>query len=562
MDLIRFDIAKKTSISGLYLDGLAESMKYPDYCHRLNRAYLGNGDFWLFAGYPTTQINHNDILDLQTFKSEITSLHGPFFAAYWEKNTNNIVLISDILGLFPIYWSIKNDQIQICNKIIPLAKKPNLASWGSFYAYGCCIGNNTLAEGVERLPPASLITVDIDNLDVKIESYWTWPDRTRKASVNEVFDALISDLETAKPLLSDPHIFLSGGFDSRLLASGLSHIGITPKAIIVSHADEKLDLDRKYATLLAAKLGFPMTSYFPNSYFFKSEKYIEYLKATDGETPSLNLFIPKVSEFTPPGEFFEGLLPGYTLPLVHQLDQPSGGPREYINDIKIVAQRNSSRWKSLERLFTKETVNQMWEGFLSQSNIELLRYEDSDHGTVQFISMNKMRNRTSINPLKVYSEKSIPISVCQSRSYLEAISQLEYSDRKNAHFYITLLKTKFPNSFTIPVISGGICYPLGSSKIKQATDSLQESFHHWTSLYPSFGKYLFKSIREQNSQNNLVDEYLDMFPFDPDEDINKGININSLLELSEPEKSDAIKCLFHWNAWKYLKNNSLDVTTY
>lgn len=552
MDIFNFSITKEMDLTATAIEQFNGKIEYPTYCKQIVSTTLKNKDLWLFAGFPTTPPNRHKISDLKTFKEEILSLNGPFFSLYLDRNSKRIILITDRLGIFPVYWKIDNQRIQFSNKIIPLTTKPNLASWGAFYAYGCPIGNNTLAEGVERLPAASCITIDLMKLKLSTDTYWNWPDRVRKASVDEVYEALISDLKAVKPLLTNPSILLSGGFDSRLLAYSLSQLNIKPNAIIVSHADELMDLDRKYALQVASKLELTTFLNYPEDDFFQSEKYLNYLKASDAETPSLDLFIPKVFQFVPAGEIFEGLVPGYTIPLVHQ---PPGGPSKYLECDSIVNHRESKRWQLLKYIFGEQTLSEMWDGFIEQTQNEISKYEDSDHGTMQFICSNKMRNRTSINPFKVYAEKSIPMGICFSHDFLDSISQLHYEDRNNANFYKKLLKSKFPESQTTPVISGGIRYPLETTIIRKTVESIQESVYYWSTMHPSIGKYLLANYSDQRKQMQNREHRINTLLTAKVREGQLKSSKEHLCSLSVVEKSSILKFLYHWNIWNSLKND-------
>lgn len=135
--------------------------------------------------------------------------------------------------------------------------------------------------------------------------------------------------------------------------------------------------------------------------FFSTHAYLDYLFDSDAATPSLYLFISQVSQFIGNVPVWEGVAPGNTLKTSHQ---PPGGFDAYLQ--QECRRPGSPAWQDAEAVFGRERSMAMYEAFQAELQQELRHYPDTSHGVSQFIVRNRSRNRTSINPLKVYEART------------------------------------------------------------------------------------------------------------------------------------------------------------
>ena len=87
--------------------------------------------------------------------AQFTSYEGDFLLLYWDNAAGKLVVCNDFLGFQPLYWVKEAAAICFSNKTSVFQGESDLAGWGAFIAMGHTLANDTLTEGVTRIPPAS-----------------------------------------------------------------------------------------------------------------------------------------------------------------------------------------------------------------------------------------------------------------------------------------------------------------------------------------------------------------------------------------------------------------------
>lgn len=164
----------------------------------------------------------------------IQEIDGIFSIAVYLKKANCIIIITDALGLKPLYY-YQNQSIftfsSECKAILPvlpMIPDPDFETISDLFRFGYPLGNGTLVSDVHRLPPGALAVVDIGTGRVDIREYWSAAslfverngfDRTiGKQDLVETFANAVAGR------LSQPSricVGISGGLDSRAIAAAL-----------------------------------------------------------------------------------------------------------------------------------------------------------------------------------------------------------------------------------------------------------------------------------------------------------------------------------------------------
>lgn len=156
----------------------------------------------------------------------LSSLNGYFTLVIYDKIENKILLCSDRYGNRPIYYTNDMGNFKFSSEIKAFLKDDTFAksldadSVFQFFSYGEILGDNTFFKNVLTIPPASILTYDIDAKSTSIKKYWELQ-YENKLDVNE--DKIVNDLVNSfkkavniRLTHSDKNgIFLSGGLDSR-----------------------------------------------------------------------------------------------------------------------------------------------------------------------------------------------------------------------------------------------------------------------------------------------------------------------------------------------------------
>lgn len=160
-------------------------------------------------------------------------LSGSFSAAILDPDTRQLLIISDRVGSYPLYWLSDDEGFAFAAEAKPLVKsqaQPALdpTTVNDMLTLGFPFGDKTLATGVKLLPPASVLTFSFaDRPTVSLDTYSTWSDRfkgnaTSKPEFLEQLGAAFD--QTMQRGIEGKHRYglsLSGGLDTRVLLSEL-----------------------------------------------------------------------------------------------------------------------------------------------------------------------------------------------------------------------------------------------------------------------------------------------------------------------------------------------------
>lgn len=197
-------------------------------------------------------------------KSCVEKLEGMFAFAVLDKESNELFIARDRLGIKPLYYHQTDDYFLFSSEIRSLLnsdllpRRINKTALSDYLRYQTVHTPDTLIEGVKQLHPGSFINLNED--DIQIRSYWkaeeqfsqanySDPNKTKEAIKNTFFQAVEKRLVADVPYGA----FLSGGIDSSAIVAAMSEVG---KGSINSFSvvfDETEFSEEKYANLVAEK---------------------------------------------------------------------------------------------------------------------------------------------------------------------------------------------------------------------------------------------------------------------------------------------------------------------
>jgi asparagine synthase (glutamine-hydrolysing) len=161
-------------------------------------------------------------------------LDGTFCAAILDRNRRRLILASDLVGSYPIYWTTTGDALVFASELRALLRHPevrrslNPAAVGDYLTFGFPLGVKTVADGVNLLPAGSTLVFEYDTGSVTIDRYASIIDSlepwrgSQQEYLETVHDAFTRAVGRA---LSGPYRFglsLSGGLDSRAILSAVN----------------------------------------------------------------------------------------------------------------------------------------------------------------------------------------------------------------------------------------------------------------------------------------------------------------------------------------------------
>lgn len=176
----------------------------------------------------------------QRLETVLAKINGHFTAVLYDADRMQLKLISDRLGIKPLYiwndspyfaWASELKALLSFKAFVPVIRKDALSC---FMANGFMMGETTWFKSVKLLPPATVLTMDIKSQTVSNSRYWTWSRIVPlQLSFEEAVDETVAVLK--KTLACHSHlparqigVGLSGGLDSRILLAAANEAGLVP----------------------------------------------------------------------------------------------------------------------------------------------------------------------------------------------------------------------------------------------------------------------------------------------------------------------------------------------
>lgn len=167
--------------------------------------------------------------------SFLNKLDGYFCAAIYDKNNNDIKLISDRYGMRMLYWYLNGGQFAWSSEVKGILalngidKSIDKASFKCFMELGHLLGTNTWFEKIKLIEPASVVSVNLSNNSFEHHYYWSWEEiKASSISFDDAVDELGHRFIRAVERRFDPNekigITLSGGLDSRVILAAIDHL--------------------------------------------------------------------------------------------------------------------------------------------------------------------------------------------------------------------------------------------------------------------------------------------------------------------------------------------------
>ena len=159
-------------------------------------------------------------------------LDGMFACAIWDLKNKKLIIARDRLGVKPLYYWFKNDQLIFASEIKSILqyeevkREINYEGLAQFVSYEYTIDGQTLLKDINELLPGHKLTYDISEKTIKIKKYWNFKLTENTFSEKENYENVKELLENAinKRKISDAPLgaLLSGGLDSSVMVAILN----------------------------------------------------------------------------------------------------------------------------------------------------------------------------------------------------------------------------------------------------------------------------------------------------------------------------------------------------
>lgn len=161
----------------------------------------------------------------------LSRLTGMFAFAIWDAAQQQLFLARDRLGIKPLYVSRWSGGFAFASEAKALLDLPGTSrhidpqALVTFLQYGYVVGGPSIWQGIERLPPASWMKLDLGRGTETSGTYWKlaaqpadWTLTEAAERFQDLFQEIVQDHLIADVPLG---LFLSGGLDSGIIAANL-----------------------------------------------------------------------------------------------------------------------------------------------------------------------------------------------------------------------------------------------------------------------------------------------------------------------------------------------------
>ncbi len=191
---------------------------------------IGNFNFYHNFKVDLDLLFFQDELNTETLGHMLRQVNGIFTCILLDTITNQVHLVTDYLGFYPLYMYRDQEQIIFSSEIkhFKLFDKVQMnIDEDAIYSYlhnGHLMLTQSWFKEIDRTRPATIYTLALDDGSLKSDYYWTWSKVNKvNRSKSEVtsryaflFQKGIADLDL--PADSNTAVSLSGGLDSRWIA--------------------------------------------------------------------------------------------------------------------------------------------------------------------------------------------------------------------------------------------------------------------------------------------------------------------------------------------------------
>jgi len=225
-----------------------------------------------FRGYILTSLIHSyspsqDILEY--WQTNLFAEHnGVFSAAIVGRRGENLTLISDILGMGPLYYRKVGEAVAFATNpryLVIADDEPDLVAWSWLLHTGFISTDRSLSQAIRRLPAGkALCCVGDTHRMVSCFDFARLPHGARpvgKNAVSEVEDAFQQAITRCLRLGNENIILpLSSGHDSRRILASMLQRNIDFQAYTCRVLQKQhRDLDARFAAEMARDFAFPLT---------------------------------------------------------------------------------------------------------------------------------------------------------------------------------------------------------------------------------------------------------------------------------------------------------------
>lgn len=394
-----------------------------------------------------------------------SKLNGVFTVILYDKASNSITIINDKFGYFPVYYYISKGVSIISSEVYPITKNRyinkdiNWEAWADNIYQSSINGNKTLFKYINALPPASMLKIknfkstlkkywDISNITVSIDHELVDPEKKCLAFLEKSVKRRISGI-------NEVDILLSGGHDSRCLASLLKKEKVTIKSF-TSQKEYSDRRDMVVAEIVADKLNISnqfidLTNDMYKKLFFK------YFIQVEGMTDEHFWMMPMIDKLDPERPVFDGLggdiLFGKSYVNQQEIDEyiETGDKDKFILAI-INRRKNRKRIMDgiIDNVFIPEIGHILKKSIDNSIKKEIESIPDHKNAISLYLFQNKIRRGVSLAPFQLINSKKECLMPFLDNELAEYVLSISQRYKSSSNFYNNINSSINPEAGSIP----------------------------------------------------------------------------------------------------------------
>ncbi len=183
----------------------------------------------------------------------LTRLNGMYAGAIYDKRRKRLFLFRDRFGIKPLYYTLHNGLFAFSSEIKPLfsssraPRRIRTRRLATYFTYRYVPGEQTLFEGIKRLPPGSYLDYDLATNTFTVHRYWDYRPQRIDSDIGvddaaENFYHLLTDAVRIR-LRSDVEVgsLISSGIDSSAVAALTSQKKPDVQLFTIAFEEKKYD---------------------------------------------------------------------------------------------------------------------------------------------------------------------------------------------------------------------------------------------------------------------------------------------------------------------------------
>jgi asparagine synthase (glutamine-hydrolysing) len=193
----------------------------------------------------------------------ISKLNGMFAIAIWDSEQKKLVLARDRMGIKPLYYTLQDGVLYFGSEMKAILQAPcersvNVQSLWDILNVGYIPGEESLLEGIKKLPPSCILIFQDGRLELR--EYWHIPALAGDVDEDQLVKQLQKVLEESvrDQLVADESVpvgcFLSGGLDTSSIVAYAAKARSKPLKTFCMGFGEDTD-ELKDARLIAEQFG-------------------------------------------------------------------------------------------------------------------------------------------------------------------------------------------------------------------------------------------------------------------------------------------------------------------